>query len=101
VIIRKARAEEIPGLTKIVEDANRHWGFPQDWIKHTQLDQSSLGSGEVFVAEDSAGLQGFYRIAADQSRPTELWVSPAHFGTGVGKELFLHAMERGGKTGRG
>ena len=23
-----------------------------------------------------------------------MWVAPAHIGTGVGKELFLHAMQR-------
>jgi GNAT superfamily N-acetyltransferase len=101
VIIRKARAEEIPALTKIVEESHRHWGYPQDWISHTQSDPLNRGNSEVFVAEDSAGLQGFYRIAADQSKPTELWVSPAQFGTGVGKELFLHAMDHCGKTGRG
>jgi GNAT superfamily N-acetyltransferase len=101
VIIRKARAEEIPALTKIVEESHRHWGYPPDWISHIQSDPFNHGNSEIFVAEDSAGLQGFYRIAADQARPTELFVSPAHFGTGVGKELFLHAMDRGGKIGRG
>jgi hypothetical protein len=97
VIIRKARAEEVPLLTKIVNDASRHWGYPEHWIKHSESDpalsSASLSNNDVYVAEDSGELQGFYLRSPEQTLE-QLWVAPAHFGTGVGKELFLHAMER-------
>ena len=94
MIIRKARAEDATVLTNIVSEASRHWGYPKDWIMHSESSADSLDllRYDVYVAEDSGELQGFYSRSAEQLLE-QLWVAPAHFGSGVGKELFLHAME--------
>jgi len=41
-------------------------------------------------------LRGFYALVVrnDKAELEHLWVAPKHIGTGVGKELFLHAMQR-------
>jgi GNAT superfamily N-acetyltransferase len=33
-------------------------------------------------------------VRDDKAELEHLWVAPKHIGTGVGKELFLHAMQR-------
>jgi N-acetylglutamate synthase-like GNAT family acetyltransferase len=40
-------------------------------------------------------LLGFYALVIKQEKAEldHMWVAPAHIGSGVGKELFLHAMQ--------
>jgi N-acetylglutamate synthase-like GNAT family acetyltransferase len=97
--IRKALTEDAATLTTIAHDAKRHWGYPEHWIKHWQEDLTIspdfVAANQVYVAERDNELLGFYAliIRKDKAELDHLWVAPAHIGTGVGKELFLHAME--------
>jgi len=100
VIIRKAATEDAGALTRIAHEAKRHWGYPEHWIQHWQDDLTIspefISGNDVYVAEDDEGLVGFYALIV-QGQKAELdhmWVTPAHIGTGVGKSLFLHAMDR-------
>ncbi len=38
---------------------------------------------------------GFYALVTGEKKTEldHLWVTPSHIGTGVGKELFIHAMQ--------
>jgi GNAT superfamily N-acetyltransferase len=98
--IRKASTEDATTLTKIAHDAKRHWGYPEHWINHWQDDLTIspdfIAGNEVFVAESEGELVGFYAliIRKEKAELDHMWVAPAHIGTGVGKELFLHAMQR-------
>jgi GNAT superfamily N-acetyltransferase len=98
--IRKASTEDATILTKIAHDAKRHWGYPEHWINHWQDDLTIspdfIAGNEVFVAESEGNLLGFYAliIRKEKAELDHMWVAPAHIGTGVGKELFLHAMQR-------
>jgi N-acetylglutamate synthase-like GNAT family acetyltransferase len=98
VSIRKAQPEEASALRDIIHQANRHWGYPENWIDHSQSDfvlsATFICSNEVYVAEESGRLLGFYSLATDQIKVEQLWIAPAYLGTGIGKELFLHAMEK-------
>ncbi|MCA1603080.1 MAG: GNAT family N-acetyltransferase, partial [Acidobacteria bacterium] len=49
---------------------------------------------QVYVAEREGEIIGFYAlVVGDQQAELEhMWVAPKHIGTGVGKELFIHAM---------
>jgi hypothetical protein len=98
MIIRKARAEESEVLAEIVDAATRHWGYPQHWINSAKVGAADLS--DVFVAEADGEVQGFYRLSNKTPKPDELWVAPAYFGTGVGKELYLHARETLGQRDR-
>ena len=97
--IRKALPEDAATLTTIAHDAKRHWGYPEHWIKHWQDDLTIspdfVAANQVYVAERDNELLGFYAliIRQDKAELDHLWVAPAHLGTGVGKELFLHAMQ--------
>jgi N-acetylglutamate synthase-like GNAT family acetyltransferase len=101
--IRKAATEDAAALTRIAHDAKRHWGYPEHWLAHWQDDLTIspefIASNDVFVAESEGDLLGFYAliIREEKAELDHLWVAPAHIGTGVGKELFLHAMRRAAK----
>ena len=99
--IRKAHTEDAPALTAIAHEAKRHWGYPEHWIQHWQDDLTIspdfVAANQVYVAEgESNDLLGFYAliIHEDKAELDHLWVAPEHIGTGVGKALFIHAMQR-------
>jgi GNAT superfamily N-acetyltransferase len=97
--IREALAEEAAALTEIAHNAKRHWGYPEHWIQHWQDDLTIspefVLENPVYVAEREGKLIGFYAlvIRGDRAVLDHLWVSPENIGSGVGKDLFLHAMQ--------
>ena len=97
--IRRALPEESPVLTQIAHDAKRHWGYPEYWIQHWQSDltvtSDFVSENQVYVAEKDGELVGFYAlILRDEKAELEhLWVAPSHIDQGIGKELFVHAMQ--------
>ena len=90
-------------LTTIAHDAKRHWGYPEHWIRHWQdeltISPDFVAANQVYVAESEGELLGFYVLVfrKDKAELDHMWVAPAHIGTGVGKELFIHAMQRAGR----
>jgi len=99
VIIRKAAIEEADALTRIAHDAKRHWGYPEHWIKHWQDDLTItadyIAANRVYLAENEGGPLGFYALIMREGKAEldHTWVAPTSIGTGVGKEMFLHAMQ--------
>ena len=97
--IRLALGEDAATLTGIAHDAKRHWGYPEHWIQHWQEDLTIspdfIINNKVYVAEREGEIIGFYALAVeDQKAELEhMWVAPKHIGTGVGKELYIHAMQ--------
>ena len=97
--IRRASPEEADVLTTIALNAKRHWGYPEHWIKHWQDDlrisPDFIIANQVFVAERDDQILGFYalKIRHEKAELDHLWVAPEHIGTGVGKQLFIHAMQ--------
>jgi hypothetical protein len=104
VIIRKAQPQEFSTLKKIADEASRSWGYPDHWLDYCEKDfdlsPETISNNVVFVADDNFELQGFYVLGGESQRLEQLWISPQHFGTGVGKELFLHANETLGQRNR-
>ena len=98
--IRKAQPEEATTLTRIALDAKRHWGYPEHWINHWESDLTIspefIANNQVYVAEQAGDIQGFYALCINHAKAEleHMWVAPAHIGTGIGKELFLDAMEK-------
>ena len=97
--IRPAVGKDAATLTGIALDAKRHWGYPEAWIEHWKEDlcvsSDFISKNPVYVAERDGEIVGFYAlVVGDQRAELEhMWVAPAHIGTGVGKELFIHAMQ--------
>ena len=102
-MIKLASVGDAQTLTQIALDAKRHWGYPEHWIKHWESDLTIsaefITSNHVYVAENEGEIRGFYALClVDEKAELEhLWVRPSHIGTGIGKELFLDAMERAAK----
>ena len=96
--IRRASRNEAAALTQIAQDAKRHWGYPDHWLEHWKDDLTIspeyIAANPIFVAASETELLGFYAlvIRKEKAELDHLWVAPPHIGTGVGKELFLHAM---------
>ena len=102
-MIRPATSDEASTLTQIALESKSYWGYPEHWLQHWQDDltisDDFIASTDVYVAESEGNLLGFYAliIREDKAELDHLWVSPPHIGTGVGKQLFLHAMQRAAK----
>ncbi len=100
MIIRRASANDAATLSEIAHDAKRYWGYPAHWIKHweSELTISSefVAANDVYLLENDGEVRGFYALVVRNHKAEleHLWVAPKHIGTGVGKELFLHAMKR-------
>jgi len=100
LLIRKAQPEEAGTLTQIALDAKRYWGYPEHWIRHWESDLTIspefIRDNHVYVADDAGELRGFYALCVTKTKAEleHMWVMPSHIGTGLGKELFLDAMDR-------
>ncbi|HKR21345.1 MAG TPA: GNAT family N-acetyltransferase [Pyrinomonadaceae bacterium] len=98
--IRSASPDDANTLTQIALDAKRHWGNPEHWIQHWAADLTVtpefIRDNHVYVFEREGEIRGFYALSvnADKAELEHLWVTPALIGSGIGKELFLDAMER-------
>jgi len=98
--IRRALPEEATTLTQIALDAKRYWGYPEHWIKHWESDltvsSDFIRDNHVYVADEDGEIRGFYAlcVSGDKAELEHMWVMPACIETGIGKELFLDAMER-------
>ena len=100
-MIRRALPEEASTLTTIALEAKRYWGYPEHWIRHWEADltisSDFIRNHHVYVAEADGEIRGFYALCVGGAQKAELehlWVTPAWIGTGIGKELFLDAMEK-------
>ena len=97
--IRRAIITETDVLTGIAQDAKRYWGYPEHWLKAWADDLTIrpdfVENNPVYVAEEDGKVLGFYALVmgGDKAQLDHLWVAPAQIGSGVGKELFLHAMQ--------
>lgn len=98
--IRRALPEEAATLTQIALDAKRYWGYPEHWIKHWEADltvsSDFIRDNPVYVAEKEGEIHGFYAlcVSGNKAELEHMWVTPGSIGTGIGKELFLDAMDR-------
>src|SRR5215217_9221756 len=100
IMLRRALPEDATTLTQIAVDAKRHWGYPEHWIKHWESDltisSDFIRDKNVYVAEEAGEIRGFYALSVtgEKAELEHMWVTPACIGSGIGKELFLDAMER-------
>lgn len=99
-MIRRAVADEAEVLTTIALEAKRYWGYPEHWIQHWEADLTVsadfIREHQVYVAEVDGEIRGFYALCVNGAiaELEHLWVTPECIGSGIGKELFLDAMER-------
>jgi GNAT superfamily N-acetyltransferase len=98
IAIRKAGPADAASLTEISHAAKRYWGYPEHWIQHWSSDLTITAdyilSNEVYVAADGDEIHGFYALTVSDEKVEldHLWLRPEYIGQGLGKELFIHAL---------
>jgi ribosomal protein S18 acetylase RimI-like enzyme len=103
--IVRASPDQADELTRIALAAKAHWGYPQRWLDiwAPQLTFSPQyfeeHEGWVVILEKRP--IGFYTLQEEDGNACieNLWVLPEFIGKGVGKALFLHAVERSRQHG--
>jgi len=87
-------------LTRIAFAAKRYWGYPERWIEGWResltITPEFVRDNEVYAAISGGEPFGFYALAGTgcELELEHLWVSPAWIGSGAGRLLFEHAMDR-------
>jgi GNAT superfamily N-acetyltransferase len=105
VEIRRASPEDAEVLTHISFAAKRYWGYPERWILHWSesltITPRFVRNNEVYAGVSSDEPFGFYALTGTdcELELEHLWVSPAWIGSGVGRLLFEHAMDRAASWG--
>jgi N-acetylglutamate synthase-like GNAT family acetyltransferase len=99
-MIRQSSPEDAATLTQIAMEAKRYWGYPEHWIRHWEADltisSDFIRDNHVYVADEDGEICGFYALSVTghKAELEHMWVKPDRIGTGIGKEMFLDAMER-------
>ena len=101
----RASPGDADALTRIAFASKQYWGYPERWISRwsetlTITPEFVRGNG-VYAAVAGDEPIGFYALsgAGYELELEHLWVMPAWIGSGVGRLLFEHAMDRA--TSRG
>lgn len=104
--IIRAELEAAETLTQIAVAAKSYWEYPEHWIDGWRplltITPAYLCDHDAYAALDDKGsMIGFYALAGAERRLTldHLWVHPEHIGTGTGRALFMHALQRAAEAG--
>jgi ribosomal protein S18 acetylase RimI-like enzyme len=108
ISIRRAIPQEADTLSGIAFSAKAYWGYPERWMEiwKPQLTFSPeyFEENQSWVAVEGEKPIGFYTLQGKNGNAwiDNLWVMPEFIGKGIGKKLFIHAVEssrqRGYKT---
>jgi len=99
IIIRPVVTQEADTLTQIAIAAKRHWGYPEHWMEmwkpQLTFNPDYFERNESWVAELNNAPIAFYTLIPKEGNAwiDNLWVSPEFIGQGIGRSLFLHALE--------
>lgn len=105
MLIRRVMPAEAVTLSQIAVAAKRYWGYPERWMELWQpqltFSPAYFEENESWVAETNKTPIAFYTLLEKDGIAwiENLWVSPGFIGKGVGKSLFLHALEQSRQRG--
>jgi GNAT superfamily N-acetyltransferase len=98
--VRRASPGDADALTRIAFAAKRYWGYPERWISHWSesltITPEFVRDNELYAAVVGGEPFGFYALSGTghELELEHLWVTPACIGSGAGRLLFEHAMDR-------
>ena len=103
--IQQVSPEQAEQLTGIALAAKAYWGYPKRWMEiwkpQLTFNPAYFVENESWVAVFDETPIGFYTLQEKGGNAwiENLWVLPHYIGQGIGKALFLHAVERSRKYG--
>jgi GNAT superfamily N-acetyltransferase len=103
--IVRAGPEDADTLRAICVAAKGYWGYPAEWMarwnERLRITPDYVGRNETFAAVENGLLIAWYALVLgwQKSLLDHLWVTPERIGTGVGRSLFLHALDRARQAG--
>ncbi len=99
ISIRLAKPEEAESLSQIAFAAKGHWNYPPHWMElwrpQLTFTPEYVEQNENWVAEEGGIPIAFYTLQEKDGNAwlDNLFVLPTYIGKGLGKQLFLHAIE--------
>ena len=99
ISIQRVISEQAVELSGIAFAAKSHWGYPKRWMElwkaQLTFNPEYFDQYESWVAIENTRPIGFYTLEEKNGNAwlENLWVLPEYMGKGVGKTLFLHAVE--------
>jgi GNAT superfamily N-acetyltransferase len=102
---RPARADDAGALSDLALRSKAHWGYDQDFLDRCRAALTfppAEISGRRFVVAATAGhMIGFYSLDGDppDGELGNLWLEPTRIGSGLGRQLWLHAVDTARATG--
>jgi GNAT superfamily N-acetyltransferase len=105
IVTIPAQPEHADILTQITIAAKRHWNYPENWIQIwlplLTITPEYISGHETWIATLNDKPVAYYSLKEAENALwlDNLWVLPEQMGKGIGKELFIHALERSRKRG--
>jgi GNAT superfamily N-acetyltransferase len=97
LIIRPAKAEELPLLSRLASEDRAHWAMNIDQLEglRDSLDPALLPQRPTFVVNLQNEVAGFYqlRLDAEPAHFERFWVRPARASLGVAALMWGHARD--------
>lgn len=99
ISIQRALPMQADQLTRIAVAAKAHWGYPDHWMAiwkpQLTFKPEYFEKNESWMAVEDAVPIGFYTLEEKKGNAwlENLWILPEYMGRGVGKTLFLHAVQ--------
>ena len=105
--IRSAREDEAEALSALCLRSKAHWGYDDEFLRLSSqaltLSPAFIAQGRVLVAEDDTRIVGVASTEPMEAPGTfdlvHLFVEPAAFGRGVGRQLLEAAAEAARREG--
>jgi GNAT superfamily N-acetyltransferase len=100
VEIRRAAPDDAPRLKEIIVESKGYWHYPQSWMStwagRVALTPEDIRDNEAYVARAGEVIAGFYMLIPRGGVCVldHLWVVPERIGSGIGRALFAHALDR-------
>ncbi len=102
IFIRQVKPSDLATISGLAMRSKASWGYPDDFMERcraelevTEAKLKNMAFSYHLAEEGSSDIVGFYALKRVDSSTVELealFVEPAHFGKGIGRMLFDHAV---------
>lgn len=105
VVFREVRADEAGVLSEVALRSKGYWGYSADFLDACRAELTfraeDMAARQIVVADSPSGIVGFYSIDGEPPAGElgNLWVVPERIGTGLGRQLWNHAVATARKAG--